>query len=303
MPQVVCAECLLVLTSFVKFAAHICKIQEMYKEILKSEEGTPIDMKFLYAKYEIDQDVSQLSNTLITVNNLPIAPSSIKANPCNSPFISMQASTFSDELVYEPHTDVLDSDLKTNNDIKDPLDEDREWESSRSLNSTSTFEVGVAATKNVEEKVIENTENERFTKMEDLNNENMPENYLVSSLKEGRDECKYLCKHCPKRFQRFNSFMLHLKKKHGLVPPIKKNTAFPCPNCDLIFQRKALMSQHIKSVHADKTSFICEECGEIMGSKGTLRDHMHTHSNYAPFECKECGKCFKQKTRLMVRLL
>ncbi|XP_018795220.1 PREDICTED: zinc finger protein 699-like isoform X2 [Bactrocera latifrons] len=287
MPQVVCAECLLVLTSLVKFATRVCKIQEMYKEILQSE-GTAVDIKFLFEKYQVNQDVSQLVNKL-----------SENASPCNSaPIINTQASTFSNVIVYEPHADVLDSNHNTKYYCKDPLDETCECESSGSSNIFSTFEDVVAATKKSDEMSIENTDDKKLTKVECLSSENTPENNLIFPVKESLNECKYICKHCPKRFQRFSSFRLHVKKKHGLIIPLE-DTTFPCPNCDLIFHRKGLMTQHLKSVHAHKTALICEKCGEIMGSKDTLRDHMHTHSNYAPFECKVCGKCFKQKTRLM----
>uniref|UniRef100_A0A034WAM0 Zinc finger protein weckle n=1 Tax=Bactrocera dorsalis TaxID=27457 RepID=A0A034WAM0_BACDO len=299
LPQVVCADCLVVLKSLVKFSARVCKIQEMYKEILQSEEGTAIDIKFLFEKYEVDQDVSQLVSKLSTINNLPYAPSSANASPCNSaPILNTQASTFSDVILYEPHTDVLDSNHNTKNYCKDPLDEVCECESSGSSNSISTLE-DVAAAKKTDEKSRENTGDKKFTKLEGLSSENTPENNLIFPVKESRNEYKYICKHCPKRFQRFSSFRLHVKKRHGLIIPLEENTTFPCPNCDLTFHRKGLMTQHLKSVHADKTAFICEKCGEIMGSKDTLRDHMHTHSNFAPFECKVCGKCFKQKTRLM----
>uniref|UniRef100_A0A0A1X3N9 Zinc finger protein weckle n=1 Tax=Zeugodacus cucurbitae TaxID=28588 RepID=A0A0A1X3N9_ZEUCU len=260
MPEVICSECLLVLTSLVTFAARVCKVQEMFKEILKSEEGTAIDLNSLYKKYEIEQD--------------------------SSSFINMQTAPFSVDLVDELPTDGLESELNRNVNCKDPFDEDSEWEWSGSTDSTTTFESDIPVTKN-------------RTQTENLSNENMPENALNSVVKQSRNEYKYLCKHCPKRFQQFNSFRLHVKKKHGHILPLEE---FSCPNCDLVFQKKRLMAQHIKSVHADKTVFICEECGEIMGSKSTLRDHMYTHTNYAPFECKDCGKCFKQKTRLKIHM-
>ncbi|XP_053960077.1 zinc finger and SCAN domain-containing protein 12-like [Anastrepha ludens] len=137
---------------------------------------------------------------------------------------------------------------------------------------------------------------------------------------------KFVCKICSMGFQRASNYTIHMKKKHKIVGvatpyscpncprkyefeyelkrhmqkyrPLEERLIFPCSHCDRKFQTRVHVARHIKFVHENIRPFICEECGEAVHTRTTLREHMLTHTDYSPFECKECGKCFKQKQRL-----
>lgn len=143
------------------------------------------------------------------------------------------------------------------------------------------------------------------------------------------EEPKFVCNICKMGFQRVNNFTIHMKKMHKVIGPatpyscpncprkyefeyelkrhmqkyrpLEERLIHPCTHCDRKFQTRVHVARHIKFVHDNIRPFICEECGEAVHTRTTLREHMLTHTDYSPFECKECGKCFKQKQRLKVR--
>ncbi|XP_067621105.1 zinc finger protein weckle-like isoform X2 [Eurosta solidaginis] len=137
----------------------------------------------------------------------------------------------------------------------------------------------------------------------------------------------YTCIECAKVFKRLSNYRSHMERKHAktdAVPrfvctecsasfntatqlnhhrtikhlPIEKRRIVPCHYCEQKFPTKQYVVTHIKFVHMNERSFICEECGEAVRSKGQLKQHMLTHTDYAPFECETCKKCFKNQERL-----
>ncbi|XP_017464509.1 PREDICTED: zinc finger protein 62-like isoform X1 [Rhagoletis zephyria] len=140
------------------------------------------------------------------------------------------------------------------------------------------------------------------------------------------NENGYTCSDCSQTFKRISFFRSHMKRKHSkddAVPrfvcsechisfntqrqlehhavkhlPLTKRRIEPCPYCEQKFPSKTYVAQHVKYVHMNERSFICEECGEAVRSKGQLKQHMLTHTDYAPFECEVCKKGFKNQERL-----
>ncbi|XP_067625196.1 zinc finger protein 721-like [Eurosta solidaginis] len=137
-------------------------------------------------------------------------------------------------------------------------------------------------------------------------------------------EKKYTCVECSIHFQQDGNYRTHMKKKHGIIEePLKcsecpksfeslnklnrhlkthrpedEKKIFPCAQCERKFTSKDYAAKHIKFVHEDIRSFICEECGEAVRTEATLREHMLIHTDYAPFVCEICNKGFKNQYRL-----
>uniref|UniRef100_W8AT76 Zinc finger protein weckle n=1 Tax=Ceratitis capitata TaxID=7213 RepID=W8AT76_CERCA len=151
-------------------------------------------------------------------------------------------------------------------------------------------------------------------------------NKTSSSTEEATKESNYTCSDCSMHFQRSSNYHVHMKKTHGVVKtephltcpqcgrtfkttfklnshmrthrPMAEKRIFPCPQCERKFQTKDYVARHIKFVHENIRSFICEECGEGVRTEATLREHMLTHTNNTPFICEVCEKGFKNQSRL-----
>ncbi|XP_054744928.1 zinc finger protein weckle-like [Anastrepha obliqua] len=305
LPQVVCTQCLLMVTSLVEFAARISKVQKMYNTLKNRKEITELDLGIFAQKYDaLNED--PVETDPLTMTNKFYTPTAIENQlSCNlPPFLNTVSSEVQNELICDKQADRLNEKFNKINKSKGDFVQHSESSGYKLPSSSAMIEAPVNVKSNENTIALKKLHNKKFQNVNSCVNSDMSEKRLASSNK-NRNKSKYLCSHCPQRFQRISSYRLHIKKKHGKIEkdaPLVEKQVYTCPNCELMFPRRALRTQHVKSVHGDKSAFICEKCGEIMGSKTALRDHMLTHSNYAPFECKVCGKCFKQKKRLKIHM-
>ena len=77
------------------------------------------------------------------------------------------------------------------------------------------------------------------------------------------------------KFQSTNSFCKHMKNLHGVKSPLK------CEKCGLQLSY-ANLKRHMKVAHlgvpAGRTTFNCEECGNIFGTRATFTKHQIEHA-------------------------
>ncbi|XP_055846329.1 gastrula zinc finger protein XlCGF46.1-like [Episyrphus balteatus] len=133
------------------------------------------------------------------------------------------------------------------------------------------------------------------------------------------------CQTCKRCFKKYDSFERHLRVHKGLLPfacnlcdkDFEKGTQleqhikdihkvkFPCtePDCDQILQTKYGLRQHVKEIHnkfanIPKETFICEECGKVLASFASLKNHMYLHGVDPPHECPTCHKRYITKHKL-----
>ncbi|XP_055910891.1 zinc finger protein 665 [Eupeodes corollae] len=111
------------------------------------------------------------------------------------------------------------------------------------------------------------------------------------------------CQQCDKSYARRSRLKLHVDTKHEGVTAEK----FPCtePGCDRIMCSKQTLRKHIKDIHnstgAKTTSqpYICEECGKVLTSLATLKNHRFLHTGQQPpHECPQCFKRYITKNKL-----
>uniref|UniRef100_A0A0A1XMM2 Zinc finger protein weckle n=1 Tax=Zeugodacus cucurbitae TaxID=28588 RepID=A0A0A1XMM2_ZEUCU len=307
----VCAECYEVVTSFVKFNANIKKVQQLYDELLHSDDKTKLNISALYDKYGLfrDETISTQTSTKLPVEEIFIADSPV---PKCSNFSIQIKNERSDEFPAEVFIKEFDKkeefqdpfgeeEVLTGMQNNSPLNEDENNSRSEDLNVPMDTEDSDEDVEEEEEVCTNNRINNDSVESEDST--------------EISKETEYTCSICLMRFHRRSNYSVHVKKKHDKIvcthcpslfdskPSLKQHMKdhrqlFPCPHCDRKFVTKEYVSQHIKFIHDDERPFICETCGDAVRTKGQLKEHMLTHTDYSPFECKECGKCFKQKQRL-----
>lgn len=75
---------------------------------------------------------------------------------------------------------------------------------------------------------------------------------------------------------------------------------FECPHCEYSAARSDYLKRHIKSIHLNLRTYVCEICGERFNQSGTLNRHIFTiHEKKKPYECKQCDAVFSRKDQLL----
>lgn len=108
---------------------------------------------------------------------------------------------------------------------------------------------------------------------------------------------KLFCEQCQKGFR--SRYQLQRHQQQHLPMPQRKR--FPCPICSKQFTTNASAQSHAQYAHQEEQRprpVICEQCGIAVHSLHALKEHLLSHTDYAPFECDVCKKCFKSMSRL-----
>ncbi|KAI8484923.1 hypothetical protein Bbelb_373300 [Branchiostoma belcheri] len=76
--------------------------------------------------------------------------------------------------------------------------------------------------------------------------------------------------------------------------------AFPCDQCDKVFQQKRSLNRHKQSVHSASPNYHCVVCGEKFTRRDSLKRHEKKHAtlNSFQFVCNTCGKVFARRDKL-----
>lgn len=172
-----------------------------------------------------------------------------------------------------------------------------------------------------------NNENSHLNENDNSSDEDVkPENVKKSN----NTTIDLQCKICQKIFKKTETFTAHMRVHEGLKP-------FPCNLCDKSYERRSRLKNHISTVHDKKPGqrfactidgcdrtfsmkqtvykhirefhapsgkkvrqpYICEECGKVLTSLATLKNHRFLHTGaQLPHECPTCGKRYITKNKL-----
>ncbi|CAL8128397.1 unnamed protein product [Orchesella dallaii] len=128
-----------------------------------------------------------------------------------------------------------------------------------------------------------------------------------------KDEKRYACHLCDKRFHLRGELKKHLWGFHGkskgeeFTPGEGLVLKAVCmfPSCGSRFGREAELQQHVEENHTpveDNSMFMCTLCGRVFANQGRLATHNLIHSKERVHECHICGKTFVCKTNLKEHL-
>ncbi|XP_078504903.1 uncharacterized protein LOC144763308 isoform X2 [Lissotriton helveticus] len=114
---------------------------------------------------------------------------------------------------------------------------------------------------------------------------------IIEKIKE---EMRYVCAKCGRKFTRKENLMTHLKIHMGLV----KEKRYKCTECEKSFSHKGNFMMHQKT-HAGEKPYQCTQCEKRFNRKGNLIRHYRTHTGEKPYKCTYCEKSFSQKKNLI----
>ena len=133
----------------------------------------------------------------------------------------------------------------------------------------------------------------------------------------------HLCPECGKSYAQKRNLVRHRKQHHNL----DAGPRFSCSQCDKKFTMSDDLHSHVNSVHLKikpfkcetrKKSFahkrslepgrhsckvnaqvhVCDHCGKVFKSRGSLQEHAHSHDGSLPYSCKKCFTCFRYRNQL-----
>lgn len=105
-----------------------------------------------------------------------------------------------------------------------------------------------------------------------------------------RDERKYACHLCDKRFKMKSILIRHVNIHLD-------NRPYKCSFCEKSFNDPSSLRIHLP-VHTGEKKYICEFCERPFGSCSARARHHLTHTQDRKFECQYCGRAFLSKDQL-----
>jgi hypothetical protein len=85
---------------------------------------------------------------------------------------------------------------------------------------------------------------------------------------------------------------------HSKIHDINREK-FKCNECEDLLTTKGNLKEHIKTHVTDREKFKCNECEDLLTTKGSLKEHIKTHvTDREKFKCNECGDLLSTKGNL-----
>ncbi|XP_037902467.1 transcription factor grauzone-like isoform X3 [Hermetia illucens] len=107
------------------------------------------------------------------------------------------------------------------------------------------------------------------------------------------------CDQCPKRYAK--QYQLNHHKKTHLE---KNRTDFTCDECGKGYSNKHALKTHIRGIHENAYSRICDICAKVLPSKGLFIKHKLEHEGIVEprVQCEECEKWLKNAYQLKLHM-
>ncbi|KAH8281673.1 hypothetical protein KR054_002118 [Drosophila jambulina] len=317
LPEMICCECLTLVTSLVNFSERITRVQKLFC-ILQSASGkeVPLNVQELRSKFGLLEEapgtevhyVDEKPKLGIQVGLLPEEPELLEElenplTPEGEPKDEDQTAEQGEQLgsfddqdpVYEGDGDTVLVKLCDAYDFSEQSSSSK-GELSRSISPQKQEEAEQDPDQGPDpDKSHQCTRCLRTYASARSLHRHMRQDHRKA---ESADSDPFTCSQCSKKFR--THYQLERHSQRHLPLAVAKPKQHACNSCDKKFASSASATQHAQYMHLDERPrpVICEQCGVGLHSMSALKEHVLKHTDYAPFECEVCKKCFKSANRL-----
>ncbi|XP_058178798.1 transcription factor grauzone-like [Anopheles ziemanni] len=121
--------------------------------------------------------------------------------------------------------------------------------------------------------------------------------YTIEDHRRSVHMARFVCEHCPKTFKIRFRLQKHMQEHDK---SLRTSTSVPCPTCGQVMGDKYILRQHIRHMHAERQAVDCETCGKTFKNKRNLSVHL-ANVCMKPAQlhaCSICDKQFRHKNKL-----
>ena len=123
---------------------------------------------------------------------------------------------------------------------------------------------------------------------------------IIFHCKDQHDKLPFVCKHCKKRFETYNSLLKHKNRIHVKDKPLKKS----CETCGKVYWDMKAWKFHIRQVHEKSEHLQCNPCESYFSSRYALNRHVReVHNQSQEHQCPKCHRHFSQPSNLKQHML
>ncbi|XP_016984806.1 zinc finger protein weckle [Drosophila rhopaloa] len=303
LPEMICNECLSLVTSLVNFSERITRVQKLYCILQSSSGQETLNLQELRSKFGLmDEEtltevhyVDKKPKMGEEVQFLPEESAYELENPLTPE--GKQELDQPDEEVEQEEPDDQDPDYDADEDavllkLCDAYGIQDDQSSSGSLSDSSPRQEKAGKGALDSDKRHQCSECLRSYATARTLQRHLRQDH--GKIEQSSDQLQ--CPDCPKKFRLHYQLERHIKWH----VPLPKRKQYACSNCDKKFATSASAQHHEQYMHLDERPrpVICEQCGVGVHSMSALKEHVLKHTDYAPFECEVCKKCFKSANRL-----
>ncbi|XP_017841102.2 zinc finger protein 254 [Drosophila busckii] len=285
LPQMICSECLTLVTTLVNFSERITRVQKLYC-LLQSMPKEAINMQEMRARFGLLEETQP--ETLTEVHYVEEKPKlqELEEAPLDleNPLEKLLESLADEEVLEEKEEEEEDEAER---------DQEQIFEDNHSVQTTDE---GSEPEQQQECKSTENSHqceqcSESFARLSSL------QRHVRQEHKSKPQSSKlHSCDQCDKQFRLRSNLQRHLQQHL----PMPKRKLYPCTSCDKQFTTLASAQSHAQYIHQEERPrpVMCEQCGIAVHSLSALKEHLLCHTDDTPFECDVCQKRFKSSNRL-----
>ncbi|EDV99393.1 GH13825 [Drosophila grimshawi] len=300
LPEMICSECLTLVTSLVNFSERITRVQKLYCILQSTPKQDAISVQELRGRFGLIEEEQQLPEqsepeTLTEVHYVEEKP---KLNELDETVLELE-NPLTPEQVQEDEEEEEEA-------AAEAADEQLEYEDAGTELLLNLCDAYSNADSNEDSNSSSPKPKSKERGKAHQCNE-CPRAYALPQTlqrhmrqyhdKKSTADMKLLCcEQCEKQFRSRYQLQRHMQQHL----PMPKRKMYPCTSCSKKFTTNASAQSHAQYMHQEERPrpVICEQCGVGVHSLNALKEHLLSHTDYAPYECDVCKKCFKSLSRL-----